>query len=104
MGAPWQDADQKAFTDAHLASYWKHVEAQTTKSVFWPQFLAAWFETWPLPEPPCDAIEKEGSVEKAAKVERDRKIAVSTISILVASARTYRVSAAAETCIQSSRR
>ena len=104
MGTPWQNADQRAFTEAHLASYWKHVEAETTRSDFWPQFLAVWFEIWPLPEPPREVIEKEGSVEKAAKVERDRKIAVSTISIPVASARAYRVSAAAETCIQSSRR
>jgi len=78
MGASWQTTEQKAFIEDHHESFTQHLDRGTVKTIFWPEFLDRWFKAWPLPAPTPDQIEKEGHVEKAAKVERSKKIKVST--------------------------
>jgi len=78
MGASWQTPDQKAFIEEHVPSFVQHSTDGTRKD-FWPNFLAKWFEAWPLPEPSPDLVEKEGDAQKITKAERGKKISVSTV-------------------------
>lgn len=82
MGGSWQTPEQKTFIEEHVPSYARHSEVGTLKSDFWPDFLAKWFEKWPLPGPTADRIEKEGSVGKATQVDRTKKATVSTFTLL----------------------
>jgi len=80
MGVSWQTPDQKAFIEDSIPSYTQHSAAGTDKAEFWPDFLERWFKAWPLPEPSPDIVQKEGSVEKATKADRKRRVGVSTIT------------------------
>lgn len=82
MPLSWQTPDQKSFIEDHFASYVQHSEKKTLKTLFWPDFFNKWFKTWPLPEPTSELIEKEKSVEKAAQLDRTRKINVSAFRML----------------------
>jgi hypothetical protein len=81
MGVSWQTPDQKAFIEEHLPSYIQHSTDGTLKTMFWSGFLEKWFETWPLPEPSAELSEKEGSVQKATKAVRDKKVGVRVDSL-----------------------
>ena len=78
MGVSWQTPEQKAFIEDHHGSFVQHSTNETEKAVFWPEFFNKWFEKWPLPAPTPDQIEKEGSAAKAAKVERAKRVKVSS--------------------------
>jgi len=103
MGMSWQTTEQKTFIDGYLPSYNEHLAAGTTKADFWPDFVVEWFKSWPLPEPTPEAIQKEGNLEKAKSAGRNKRIGVSTICVLIASAWTHHTTAA-EACVQSGRR
>ena len=70
--------EQKAFIEDHHGSFVQHSANETEKTMFWPSFFEKWFEKWPLPAPTPDQIEKEGNAAKAAKVERAKKVKVSS--------------------------
>lgn len=75
MGNSWQSLDQRAFFNKHLASYIRSVDEGSLRKSFWPKITEEWFETWPLPEPSANAIEKEG-LEKAQKTLKTKKVEV----------------------------
>ena len=82
MRVSWRTPDQNAFIERRLPSYNQHSAAKTLKAGFWPGLISQWFERWPLPEPTPAAIEKcEGSIERARKVARRKKINVSTTRV-----------------------
>ena len=73
--------DQKVFIEKYFPSYVQHSLDGTAKGGFWPGFLNEWFKAWPLPEPSPELVEKEGSVQKAARSERNKKVGVSKVSL-----------------------
>ena len=79
MGVSWQTPDQKTFIEDHLHSYNQHAEAETTRTIFWPEFLEEWFKRWPLPEPAPELVEEVG-VNKAKKALQRTQVAVSITS------------------------
>ena len=86
MGTSWQTAEQKTFIDGYLPSYNEYLAAGTTKTGFWPDFIANWFKSWPLLEPTPKAIQKEGNLEKVKSADRNKRIGVSAVCVLVTSA------------------
>lgn len=81
MGVSWQTPDQKAFLENSFSSYAQHSASGTLKTTFWPSFFTKWFEQWPLPDPSPNLVQKVGTKEKAAQLDRSRKISVSTFNI-----------------------
>lgn len=79
MGASWQTPEQRAFIEEHFLSYSQHSTDKTLKTGFWPGFFDKWFKSWPLPEPSPDLVNSAGSMKKAKKAERDKKVNVSTV-------------------------
>jgi hypothetical protein len=77
MGLCWRSKEQDEFFDQHLPTYVRGFDEKTLKDDFWPHIIEEWFEKWPLSPPSDDLVEKEGSVEKATKVLRTRKVDVS---------------------------
>ena len=86
MGNSWQTQSQRDFFDKHLTSYNRSSGEGNLKDTFWLRVIKEWFELWPLSEPPSELVEKEGTLEKARKAWRGKKIEVSTV-------RTWSVSA-----------
>ena len=78
MGNSWQTPDQRDFFDKQLASYTRSCDEKKLKA-FWQTVTDDWFKLWPLSEPPAELVAKEGTIEKARKKWRTRKIEVSTI-------------------------
>jgi len=77
MGGSWQTPEQKAFIEENTPSFTQH-STDGTKKEFWLNFLAKWFKAWPLPEPSPELVAKEG-MDRAMKLERSKKIGVSTV-------------------------
>ena len=48
-----------------------------------------WFKRWPLSEPPANFVAKQGSVEKAQKLWRSKKVEVSIVRRRLVWTRTY---------------
>lgn len=79
MGKSWQLQDQKDFINSHLTSYTRSSDEGKLQE-FWPTFMKEWFEHWPLSEPPPELITKKGTVKKARKAWKKRKVEVSILS------------------------
>ena len=77
MGNSWQTAEHKAFFDEHLPSFTESSDAGKLKEQFWPMITDEWFKRWPLSKPPPEFIEKAGSIKKAQKDWKTKKIEVS---------------------------
>ena len=88
MGSSWQTSDQKAFLDEHLAAFTLSRDKDDLKS-FWSTVMFKWFERWPLSEPPAEFVEKKGTVEKARKAWRSKRIEVSIAQGCSVRTRTY---------------
>ena len=76
MGNSWQTDDHKRFFDEHLASYSRSFDKGQLKD-FWPAIADEWFKQWPLGDIPPELVEKKGSVEKAEKALKAKKMEVS---------------------------
>jgi hypothetical protein len=102
MGASWQTPDQKAFIEEHIPLYIQHSTNGTAKKAFWPDFLKKWFTSWPLPELSPELVEGEESTQaqEAIKLERGRKISVSTVC-LPTNQLGLTIHTATEACFQS---
>lgn len=90
MGSSWQTPDQKAFFDKHLASYIHDAEDGDLQE-FWKSILKEWFEAWPLSEPPAEVVQKEGTLEKAQKAWKGKKISVSISQTRFIQTRAYQL-------------
>ncbi|KAF9782108.1 hypothetical protein BJ322DRAFT_1110992 [Thelephora terrestris] len=74
MGNSWQSEDQKEFFDEYLTSYCSSRDEGKLRDEFWPMVIEEWFKRWPLSEPPAELVEKKGTVEKAKKVWKEKRI------------------------------
>lgn len=77
MPYSWQTQEQKAFFDEYLTLYCRTYDEGKLKELFWLSVTLEWFKRWPLSKPPAELIAKAGTVEKAWKVWKSRKIEVS---------------------------
>lgn len=77
MGNTWQTKDQQEFFEEHLALYSSSRDGGKLKEEFWPMITEEFFKRWPLTEPPAELVGETGSIEKAMKAWRDRRIGVS---------------------------
>ena len=77
MVQSWRTQEQDTFCDENLASFIRSFEEKTLKDVFWPRIMREWFEKWPLSPPSDDLIQEKGSVEKATKFLKKKRVNVS---------------------------
>ena len=89
MPLSWKDNEQQRFFEVHLASYVSSLEGGKLKDSFWPMITEKWFKLWPLSEPSAELVEQQGSVDKAEKVLKTKKIEVSMTRYDLASIRAY---------------
>ena len=77
MGKSQCTKEQQYFFEEHLTSFTSSSEEGKLKDSFWPMITEKWFKLWPLSEPTADLIKQEGTVEKATRVLKAKKVDVS---------------------------
>lgn len=79
MGNSWQTQGQKEFFNEHITLYCTIRDEGSLKDDFWPKVTEEWFKCWLLTEPLADLIVKKGTIEKAQRAWKDKKIDVSIL-------------------------